>query len=483
MDQKYNARKTEKKWYAHWLSRGYFQADNKSEEKSFTMIMPPPNVTGELHLGHVLQHTITDILIRAKRMQGYDTLWLPGTDHAGIQMQGTMEKKLEKEEGKTRAEIGDQAFLKYIWKWARIYEKSILKQSQALGESADWSRKTFTLDPGPARAVSEEFVRLYNEGLIYKGPYIVHYCTRCLTAITDLELEYKEREGELYYIEYPLSELRIKNQESREEATPSQTVAGASSDQADLESLQGTLQTLVDSLSNLENVSSELDNLGASILTVMENNQANTARIDELEEETKNLNQIVKVVSDAVVIGDLNKFIVLDSASGLEIKSANFSLDREGNVVASGEIKTKIGRVSSETGILELNPGEASDTAPNPKVVVAGDLEIQGKIILGASSLASDEASDTEQYPTIGKAKIAVGETSVVIPNNRVTENSLIYITPTSKTFGEVLYLDSQRAEDETNPDDPEETLSQGFTVAIEKAALEEVEFNWWIIE
>jgi len=215
MDQKYNARKTEKKWYAHWLSRGYFQADNKSEEKSFTMIMPPPNVTGELHLGHVLQHTITDILIRAKRMQGYDTLWLPGTDHAGIQMQGTMEKKLEKEEGKTRAEIGDQAFLKYIWKWARIYEKSILKQSQALGESADWSRKTFTLDPGPARAVSEEFVRLYNEGLIYKGPYIVHYCTRCLTAITDLELEYKEREGELYYIEYPLSELRIKNQESR----------------------------------------------------------------------------------------------------------------------------------------------------------------------------------------------------------------------------------------------------------------------------
>jgi len=114
---------------------------------------------------------------------------------------------------------------------------------------------------------------------------------------------------------------------------------------------------------------------------------------------------------------------------------------------------------------------------------VAGDLEIQGKIILGASSLASDEASDTEQYPTIGKAKIAVGETSVVIPNNRVTENSLIYITPTSKTFGEVLYLDSQRAEDETNPDDPEETLSQGFTVAIEKAALEEVEFNWWIIE
>lgn len=214
MDQKYNAVEIEKKWYAHWLKMGYFKADNKSEKKPFAMIMPPLNVTGELHLGHALQHTITDILIRAKRMQGFDALWLPGTDHAGIQMQGTMEKKLEKEEKKTRAEIGDQAFLKYIWRWARIYQKKILEQSQSLGESADWSRKTFTLDPGPANAVSEEFIRLYNEGLIYRGPYIVHYCTRCLTAITDLELEYKEREGELYYIQYPLPEARIGNRKS-----------------------------------------------------------------------------------------------------------------------------------------------------------------------------------------------------------------------------------------------------------------------------
>ncbi len=213
MDKKYNARETEKKWYAHWLQKGYFKANNHSKHKPFVMIMPPVNVTGELHLGHALQHTITDALIRFKRMQGYDALWLPGLDHAGIQMQGTMEKKLAKEEGKTRAELGDQAFLKYIWKWARIYEKKILEQSQALGESADWSRKRFTLDPGPRKAVQEVFIRLYDEGLIYKGPYIVHYCTRCQTAITDLELEYQEKKGKLYYLHYPLKEAQNNDQE------------------------------------------------------------------------------------------------------------------------------------------------------------------------------------------------------------------------------------------------------------------------------
>lgn len=216
MDKKYNIQKTEKKWYAHWLKKGYFKANNKSKKPPFVMIMPPPNVTGELHLGHVLQHTITDVLIRFKRMQGFDALWLPGTDHAGIQMQATLERKLAKEEGKTRQDLGDQEFLKYIWRWARIYEKRILAQAQRLGESADWSRKCFTLDPGPRRAVEEEFIRLYNEGLIYKGPYIVHFCTRCQTAITDLELEYQEKKGYLYYIEYPLkNESRIKNHELR----------------------------------------------------------------------------------------------------------------------------------------------------------------------------------------------------------------------------------------------------------------------------
>lgn len=215
MDKKYNAKTIEKKWYQYWLEKGYFKADNQSKKKSFVMIMPPLNLTGEMHLGHALQHTITDILVRAKRMQGFDTLWLPGIDHAGIQMQGTMEKKLFKEEGKTRHDLSREKFLEYIWKWARIYEKKILEQSQRLGESADWTRKRFTLDPEPRKAVEEEFIRLYNEGLIYKGPYIVHWCPRCETAITDLELEYKEREGKLYYIKYPLLESKIKDQGSR----------------------------------------------------------------------------------------------------------------------------------------------------------------------------------------------------------------------------------------------------------------------------
>lgn len=206
MEKKNNPKKTERKWYASWLKKGYFKADPKSSQKPFVMIMPPPNLTGELHLGHALQHTLSDALIRFKRMQGFDTLWLPGVDHAGIQMQATMEKKLEKEEQKTRAEIGDKEFLKYIWKWARIYEKRILKQAQRIGESADWSRKRFTLDPEPQKAVYEEFIRLYNEGLIYKGPYIVHYCTKCQTAITDLELEYQKIKGKLYHIRYPFKD-------------------------------------------------------------------------------------------------------------------------------------------------------------------------------------------------------------------------------------------------------------------------------------
>lgn len=211
MELRYDSAKIEKKWYAHWLKKEYFKANVESKKKPFVMIMPPPNVTGELHLGHVLQHTITDILIRYKRMSGFDTLWLPGVDHAGIQMQGTMEKKLEKEEGQTRETLGSKKFLEYIWKWARIYEQKILEQSQLLGESADWSRKCFTLDPGPQKAVQEEFIKLYNEGLIYKGPYIVHWCPRCGTAITDLELEYRERDGQLYFIKYPLAGNPQKN--------------------------------------------------------------------------------------------------------------------------------------------------------------------------------------------------------------------------------------------------------------------------------
>jgi len=245
MDKKYNPSKTEKKWYLKWLRKEYFRANNRSKKKPFVMIMPPPNLTGELHLGHALQHTITDILIRAKRMQGFDTLWLPGVDHAGIQMQGTMEKKLQKEEGKTSEELGRKGFLKYIWKWARIYEKKILEQSQALGESADWSRKTFTLDPGPCQAVQEEFIRLYREKLIYRGRYIVHWCPKCNTAITGLELEYKEQKGKLYYIDYPLNrDLKITIATTRPETMLGDTGIAVHPEDKRYKSLVGKKATL-----------------------------------------------------------------------------------------------------------------------------------------------------------------------------------------------------------------------------------------------
>jgi valyl-tRNA synthetase len=196
----------EKKWYDFWLKQGYFSPEIDPNKKPFVIVMPLPNVTGDLHLGHALFVTLQDIMTRWHRMKGEPSLWLPGTDHAGIATQVVVERQLAKQ-GKTKEGIGREEFTKLILKWADKNRDDIRRQHQLLGASCDWAREKFTLDEGPSRAVRTAFVRLYNKGLIYRGERMINWCPRCRTALSALEVEHKDIVGHLYYIRYPLTEL------------------------------------------------------------------------------------------------------------------------------------------------------------------------------------------------------------------------------------------------------------------------------------
>ena len=201
----YDFKEFESRWYDFWESRGYFKADARSTKPAFVIVMPPPNVTGSLHMGHMLNHTVHDVIIRRKRMQGFNTLWLPGTDHAGIATQNVVEKQL-RTEGLTRHDLGREKFIQRVWDWKKEYGDLITKQIRRIGDSCDWSRERFTLDEGLSRAVREVFVRLYEDGLIYRGKRLINWCPRCRTALSDLEVAHEEVEGQLYHIRYPLEE-------------------------------------------------------------------------------------------------------------------------------------------------------------------------------------------------------------------------------------------------------------------------------------
>jgi valyl-tRNA synthetase len=199
----YDPANVEDKLYQEWLQKNYFRAPGDPDKKTFTIVIPPPNVTGTLHMGHALDNTIQDILIRRKRMQGFDTLWMPGTDHAGIATQIKVEEHLASE-GLTRYDLGREAFLEKVWEWKEEYHGRILRQLQKLGVSCDWSRERFTMDEGCSRAVREVFVSLYEKGLIYRGNYIINWCPRCHTALSDIEVEHEDKEGTLSFIRYPV---------------------------------------------------------------------------------------------------------------------------------------------------------------------------------------------------------------------------------------------------------------------------------------
>jgi valyl-tRNA synthetase len=201
LEKRYNPKEIENKWYDFWLENEYFKAEEKSEKPSYCIVIPPPNVTGSLHIGHALDITLQDIMIRWKRMSGFNTLWLPGTDHAGIATQNVVEKDL-KSQGVDRHELGREKFIEKVWEWKKLYGGTIINQLKGMGASCDWSRERFTLDEGLSKAVKEVFVRLYEEGLIYRGDYIINWCPRCHTALSDLEVEHEDKKGSLWYIKY-----------------------------------------------------------------------------------------------------------------------------------------------------------------------------------------------------------------------------------------------------------------------------------------
>ena len=201
----YDPKQVEKKVYQMWLDNRYFHAERAPDKKPFTIVIPPPNVTGQLHLGHAFDETIQDVLIRYKRMDGYSTLWLPGYDHAGIATQIKVEEKL-RGEGKTRFDLGRDKFLDEVWAWKNKYGDRIVEQLKTLGSSCDWERQRFTMDDTCARAVRETFVDLYRKKLIYKGKRIINWCPKCTTALSDAEVEYVDKPGHLWHVRYPLSD-------------------------------------------------------------------------------------------------------------------------------------------------------------------------------------------------------------------------------------------------------------------------------------
>ena len=212
MDKHYDAKAAEAKWYPLWEKNGYFH-DEPGSGEPYSVVIPPPNVTGILHMGHALNQTIQDILVRWRRMQGRNTLWLPGTDHAGIATQNVVEKALKKE-GKRRQDLGREAFLERVWDWKRQYGGTIVHQQRKLGNSTDWTRERFTFDEGCSKAVTKVFKRLFDEGLVYKGNYIVNWCPRCGTALANDEVEHEPNHGHFWYVRYPVvgSEKGVKGE-------------------------------------------------------------------------------------------------------------------------------------------------------------------------------------------------------------------------------------------------------------------------------
>ena len=204
LEKTYDPSAFEERIYQDWCENGYFSPDPDPAKPAFSVVIPPPNVTGQLHMGHALDETLQDILVRYKRMQGYSTLWVPGTDHAGIATQIKVEEDLRVREGLTRQDLGRDKFLARVWAWKERYGDRIIRQMKKLGVSCDWKHERFTMDEGCSRAVREVFVKLYEKDLIYRGNRIINWCPHCRTALSDTEVVYGEQEGAFYHIAYPI---------------------------------------------------------------------------------------------------------------------------------------------------------------------------------------------------------------------------------------------------------------------------------------
>ena len=202
----YEPQNFEKKNYEFWEKSKFFHADVNAKGAPYSIVIPPPNVTGQLHMGHALDETLQDILIRYHRMRGYNTLWMPGCDHAGIATQARVEESLRKEEGVSRYDLGREKFLDRVWQWKEKFGSRIMYQLRSLGSSCDWDRERFTMDEGCSKAVREVFVSLYEEGLIYRGTRITNWCPHCNTALSDIEVEHETEQGHLWHLRYPFED-------------------------------------------------------------------------------------------------------------------------------------------------------------------------------------------------------------------------------------------------------------------------------------
>ena len=205
----YDPKKVEERWYQYWMEKKYFHGDENSNKKPYSIVIPPPNVTDVLHMGHAYNNTLQDILIRFYRMLGYEAMWLPGTDHAGIATQNVVERNLKKTEKITRHDLGREEFINRVWQWKEKYGDVIIEQLKKLGCSCDWERERFTMDPGLSKAVTEVFCQLYEKGLIYRGKYIINWCPRCATALSDEEAIHENEQGKLWYIKYPYGDNKF----------------------------------------------------------------------------------------------------------------------------------------------------------------------------------------------------------------------------------------------------------------------------------
>ena len=205
MEKTYDPTSVEQRLYGHWMEKGYFKGVADESKKPFTIVIPPPNITGQLHMGHALDNMMQDALIRFKRMQGYAALWLPGTDHASIATEVKIVEQMAGE-GLTKEDVGREAFLKRAWQWKDQYGGRIVNQLKKLGSSCDWERERFTMDEGCSKAVKEVFVNLYDKGLIYRGDRIINWCPDCQTALSEAEVEYEEQDSHFWHIRYPAAD-------------------------------------------------------------------------------------------------------------------------------------------------------------------------------------------------------------------------------------------------------------------------------------
>ena len=205
LEKQYNPKNVEDRLYKTWLDKKYFHAKREADKETYTIVIPPPNITGQLHMGHALDNTLQDILIRYHRMAGYDTLWLPGTDHASIATEAKIVEAMKKE-GITKEDLGREKFLERAWDWKAQYGGRIIEQLKKMGSSCDWDRERFTLDEGCNKAVNEVFCNLYEKGLIYRGERIINWCPHCLTSISDAEVEYEDQAGHFWHLRYPFKD-------------------------------------------------------------------------------------------------------------------------------------------------------------------------------------------------------------------------------------------------------------------------------------